>query len=89
MNYVIIALALVGLAAVLAFVFNNLDIWEKLTGYSSSFIGLFVFGLVGAVVGQLVGWGFDFGPRPLDIYVIPVIVLCLAGIFAPAVILQS
>jgi len=89
MTYVIIAVALVGLAAVLAFVFNNFGIWQALTGNSSSFIGLFVFALAGAIVGELVGWGFDFGPHPLDIYVIPVIALALVGLFVPAFILES
>ena len=56
MTYVIIAVALVALAAILAFVFNNLGIWEGLTGNSSSFIGLFVFGLAGAIVGEVVGF---------------------------------
>ena len=89
MTYVIIAVALVALAAILAFVFNNFGIWEGLTGNSSSFIGLFVFGLAGAIVGQIAGAIFDFGPHPLDIYIIPVIALSLVGLFVPAFILEA
>jgi hypothetical protein len=89
MTFLVIALACVVVALALALIFNNTGLWQNLTGYSSSFGGLFIFALLGAAVGQFIGWGADFGPHPLDIWIIPMIGLSIAGLFVPAVILQA
>ena len=44
---------------------------------------------VGSAIGELVGWVFDFGPHPYDIYLLPVIALMLVVvIIVPAFIMS-
>jgi uncharacterized membrane protein YeaQ/YmgE (transglycosylase-associated protein family) len=86
-TFLVGALLVIALCAVLGFIGNNLGVYTALTGDTTTFIGNFVFALLGAIGGHLAGWGFDFGPQFFGVYYITTVVGAILVMFLlPAII---
>ncbi len=87
MGTVLLVIAvIISFSAVVAWVLNVTGIFSAISKalfgeYQGGFLGIFVLTLVGSAIGELVGWGFDFGPHPFEIYLLPVIALALVFMF--------
>jgi hypothetical protein len=96
MGTVLLVIAvIIAFSAIVAWIFKVTGIFSAISKvlfggeYQGGFLGIFILALVGSAIGELTGWGFDFGPHPFEIYLIPVIALALVFMFlVPAFIIS-
>jgi hypothetical protein len=79
----------IAIIALIAFIGNSIGLFEAISGVTSTTLVFFVFGLVGGAIGELIGWGFGFGPAIGGFYLSAALLIAMVFMFVIPWIIKS